>query len=369
MNSSAADIEPKCTIIQKVIVLGDNPALMAGFVNRASGLNTVYHLYAALGVGIGIARTRTTDQNEVVMQLWLIPNSERVRGINEQFRRGYSGAIIVVNNADVMNLSSPLESLKKDTLKSCLIVVVGSQEVADRAQQIALRYFDAIEEYTSRVRIDNIVGEFGNALYDHYKGQEATTMIIRLDEDQCPEYHHMQVHSNIPECTPEGIELIKSISKRMGLVVDEADIIIDHSVGLFRVDFRSGDVRFTPAFCDHCIHDCIRNSNICIVGIDRGWSSEEVDDRALLIVAKIYALAEDNLPQHVKRQIRIALQCRNYSPIKDAFNAPLSESYSGRISLLEEAAQRVSTRRLSVSTFELLKKRLQHIRSREEQYG
>jgi len=374
VNSSTINISPRRTIIQKVIVLGENPALMAGFVNRASGSNIAYHLYASLGVGIGVARTSVQDI-EIIMQLWLIPRDEKVPGINQNFRRGHTGAIIVVDGAHIDRIHHHLSTLGQESLSSSIIAIVGNHEQAIAANSLLAMKYGIEGNLLLDGLIDQAMDELGNNLLNRYNSKETAPLIIRLDHSECPEYHHVPGQAYMPECTQDDIEYIKYIAERIGTTIREDLVAIDTDNGTFNVNLRNGGVTFSPLMCKHCSRRCKRESRICIIGIDKGWASEDIGERALLILAKVWGIASLELPQHVQKQIRFASQCREYIPDYDSTEVTDSLSLLGyhreskKRPLLEEAGERVTSKRMSSSTFEVLKSKLQYIRGSNNQDG
>ena len=131
---------------------------------------------------------------------------------------------------------------------------------------------------------------------------------------------------------------------------------------------RTGALRIEPQICRLCTLNCKRKYNLCIVGTDSGWSSEDLQSRALLTIAKIYALASRTLPQHVERQIRGASVCSKFrlnpeiaiEEMPDNLLMGLNRPESSR-SLLEVAKERVKEGRLSEGGYSMLKKKLHNL--------
>ncbi|MFW9919925.1 MAG: hypothetical protein ACFFED_10015 [Candidatus Thorarchaeota archaeon] len=348
---------------------------MAGFVNRASGSNIAYHLYSSLGVGIGVTRTFVNTDIEIILQLWLIPREEKVPGINQNFRRGYTGAIIVIRGSEIDSMRNHLNSLNESARATSIIAVVGTNEEAIQAREILSEEYGIESSLLLDTFIGQAIGELGEALLYKYNNEETIPLIIRLDETQCPEYHYVPGQAYLPECTPEDIEYIKHMAERIGTTIHDSTTRIELDFGSFEVNLKNGGILYSPVMCKHCLRECKRESRICIIGVDRGWASDEIGDRALLIIAKIWAIASSELPQHVQKQIRFASQCREYVPQYDDMSQFDSISIVGhrrsskKKPLLEEAGERVVSKRMSSSAFEVLKSKLQYIRSSDKQDG
>lgn len=377
MTSSIVDASPRQTLIQKVLVLGDNPARMAGFVNRASGSNIAYHLYASLGVGIGVARTVTNDGTEIIMQLWLIPQDEKVPGINRNFRRGSSGSVIVLQGNRIPTLRKHLLTIPQDCLCSIMVLVIGSDDDARNAANAIEDEFGIQVDYIPQGLISRTIARLGQSLLDKYRGiEQPRVCVVGIDESQCPEYNHVSGHSHMPECTQDDIDMIMSIAYQTGARVSEESATIALEEGEFTVTLRDGAVSFTPTLCSLCKRDCPRHTNICIVGIDRGWSSDEIGERALLIISKIWAISSRQLPLQVQKQIRFASQCRHFTSRDDddlqvvhTLAALGYRSTQKKKPLLQEAEERLEHRMMSSSALDILRNKLNAIKGLHNREG
>ena len=108
-----------------------------------------------------------------------------------------------------------------------------------------------------------------------------------------------------------------------------------------------------------------KKTNICIIAVDSGWSTNDIGQRALLTIAKILALSERKLPNHVEMQILRACKCTQFEINSDMFEElplelsnPQPRSSYIRKTLLEVAAERVNEGRLSENAYNMLKRRL-----------
>ncbi len=364
--SASSNQQFRRTLIQKVVVLGTNPALMAGYINQVSGTTIAYHLYSTLGVGIGVARTQADSGDEVVLQLWLIPNDEKMPGLNKSFAKGHTGAIIVLRGNETEQLAEILSNISEEAHKGILVVVVGSESAAENALNVVSDSISSVPRIDYHVNPREALSHLGNALVTRRKNRIPTPLVVCMAEDECPEYHHVQGFDDIPECSIEEIEYIKEIAMKIGAEVDIESAAINKPEGVFTVNIKTGDVSILPVSCQLCESDCKRNSGICIVESTSGWSSEGMGKRSLLILAKIWGIHSNELPNHVRKQIRYAIQCNRFLPradlkiqeIEEAMEALGYERSQKRKSLLEEASARVSDRRISQTIFDMLKRRL-----------
>ncbi|MCK5239729.1 MAG: hypothetical protein KAR33_09295 [Candidatus Thorarchaeota archaeon] len=377
MRASSDQNEVRHTLIQKVVVLGTNPALMAGYINQVSGSTIAYHLYSSLGVGIGVARTRAMSGHEIVLQLWLIPNEEKVPGINKSFSRGHTGAIIVVRGQDINQLDTIISTISPEAYHSLLVVVVGTQEEAEEALNIISNATCSVPRVDFHVNPREALSNLGDALVSRRMDKIAVPMIVCMDEDECPEYHHVHGRESIPECTMAEIDYIQEIAQKIGAHATPVTAEIKKPEGTFQVNIRTGTVILAPVICQLCVNDCKRDSNICIIKSDSGWSSEGLGERALLVLAKIWGIYSGELPNHVKKQVRYTIQCNHFIPREDldieeietAMEALGYQKSQRRRTLLEEASARVSDQRISKTVYDMLKSRLDHVLSQRAQEG
>jgi len=369
--------EFRSTLIQKVLVLGHNPALMSGYVNQVSGSTIAYHLYASLGMGIGVARTVSTTNHQVVMQLWLIPQEEKIKGLNESFRRGHSGAVIVIAGEQLDDIDEIIDSVDESTYQSLLVVVVGNEEQAKRAAELIAERTNTIPDLELDMDIRHSLIPLGNALATKHNKEQPTPCVIRIPMEECPEYLPEYEGRTIPECTDEEISLIQETARKIGASVRSNSAILDTTDGQYTIDLRNAAVRLIPVTCQFCANECKGNSNICIIELSSGWSSEDFGKRALLLLAKIWGIHTGELPQHVKKQIRYASQCNKFSPDENIDPNTIVQALSSlgyklplkRKTLLEEASVRVSDHRMPETAYNMLKSKLHHVLSKRAQEG
>jgi len=104
-------------------------------------------------------------------------------------------------------------------------------------------------------------------------------------------------------------KLLQSILKSLGLKVNENFVDIFNRHGLFSVDLASGKTYYEPISCSDCNHrnGCNKKKKkfLCIVQKNdfSGWSNTDLSKDDMLVLSKIFAISEDNLPEDVYQQI------------------------------------------------------------------
>jgi len=107
------------------------------------------------------------------------------------------------------------------------------------------------------------------------------------------------------------LDIMKTILAGLGYSVsDNSQVKILNHHGLFIIDLVRGNVNFVPAWCRDCNNSgCFsrikrEKKKLCIISESDGWSNVDLSKENLEVMAKIFAIAEDNLPSSVIRQIK-----------------------------------------------------------------
>jgi len=98
---------------------------------------------------------------------------------------------------------------------------------------------------------------------------------------------------------------------------------------LFSINITNANVTFESLKCIDCINpNCYyyksnsrKKKSLCIISSGPGWSSTGLLNHHLLILSKIFAIAEDLLPIHVLNQMNELTACSNY---RDPSHEPLT---------------------------------------------
>ncbi|MFX0090912.1 MAG: hypothetical protein ACFFBD_04040 [Candidatus Hodarchaeota archaeon] len=109
--------------------------------------------------------------------------------------------------------------------------------------------------------------------------------------------------------------LISNFFDQIDHQIQDNVFIFKNKYGRFEVSLRSGDVHLLPAICPLCQNKCSKRAYICIQTKGQGWTNYEygpIDQRALLIVAKIYAIINEDFNASVISKIHAASQCSHF---------------------------------------------------------
>ena len=360
----------KGRMIFKVLVVGNDLPLQTGFLSRASGDRVSCQLYNTLGLSLGVVSFDYPDNLSVVLQLWSVPFSERMEGLSRNFTRGHSAIILILRPHEIENIPHMFERLALNRETPLMIVVVGSVRDAEAGSFHLDAFLGSQLPVYAVQSIDDITGSVAEGLLTRKSSKSLLPMIVTLDEEVCPLYEPTLPEPASPPNSDDEINEIRTIAIDLGLRVIDDSCAVELTEGVTWVSMKTGAIRLEPGICRYCSHCCKRQSNICIVSTDTGWSTLNLGSRALLTIAKIYALSARMLPSHVKSQIERTTVCTRFDPnpaipienIPDEILSGFKDSDTGK-SLLEAAKERVKEGRLSKDVYSMLKKKLNNLES------
>jgi hypothetical protein len=313
----------------KMALLGPEESCKSAFRNKISTGNLSDHNKAIIGVTIGGLKVETNrisslPQANVYISLWDIDCSTRFSMFRTQYYRG-SEAIIVILDENTLEQAGPYctEILQHNpSISLCMIVLHEGDDAHDIDRDLndpALRQFERVHVHQPREALTWILEKFYHKINDMIKQDSfgilflpRTSLLgtnppaLRYLEYACPIEHfdelnpHRRLNST---CLERFIE-------KLGFPVHSSSTIIANKFGNFTVSLREGNIQFTPRRCLRCKQRCQQNEYICIVASSKGFSSiPEMTQAELLVVAKIMALQDGELPDHVLKQITRLDKC------------------------------------------------------------
>ncbi len=351
-------------LIHKVVILGSDIALQAGFLSRVSDSNLTHHLYRALGVSIGAVRVKHRDL-DIALQLWSLPLVERCEGLTESFLRGHSGGVIILRPGETSSLQELVDMVLPGAREAIIVILVGS--VLD-SEGVLSRIEDVLDRRVELQAIDGAADALriiAERLVEHDEKRKPIPVLC-ISEDNCPPFDGRVGTAALPLNSEEEINFIRRLADSLSVLVRDETAVIPLPEGTAIVDLVTGSVTFLPASCEYCQHSCKRKASLCIVGLDSGWSSDDLGRRALLTCAKIYAFATNSIPDHVRRQIVQVSRCSRFT-FSPSANIPeparqelLRLAHRRSWTLLDAARSRVRDGRLSVTVYDLIRRRLRN---------
>nr|KXH73140.1 MAG: hypothetical protein AM325_08025 [Candidatus Thorarchaeota archaeon SMTZ1-45] len=352
-------------MIFKVLIVGNNLPLQTGFLSRASGDRVSCQMYNSIGLSLGVVRFDFQENASVVLQLWSIPYSQRMERLSQSFTKGHRAIILILRPDEIDDIPTIFNRLSLNRQTPLVIVIVGSVREAEAGSYQLDAFFESQLPVHAAQHIDEVMRFVAEGLISRSSQKNPLPMIVALNENECPIYEPIEHDTMKPPNSEEEVDEIRNIAVELGLRIVGDSCGIELNEGVAWVCMKTGIIQMEPGICRYCSHSCKRQSNICIVGTDSGWSSTEMGSRAILTIAKIYALSAGMLPSHVKKQIQRTTICTRFDPnpaipieeVPEEILLGFKETDSGT-SLLEAAKERVKEGRLSKDVFSMLKKKL-----------
>ncbi|TFG34557.1 hypothetical protein EU527_02770 [Candidatus Thorarchaeota archaeon] len=362
----------KTQMIFKVLVIGRDIALQTGFLCRASNSNVTTQLFNTLGVSFGVARYDGREGINLAIQLWALPYIERLAGLTKNFTRGHRGVVLIIKSNELEYIPELLESFSIDNRTNIVITIIRGGNNADiNLDSLTHIYEHSVISHTETV--EDIIEFIAEKLLMKESSRPEPLVAI-LDETALPIFEPAGICKKESICSDGDVNEIRSNLLDHGLRVIDESCIVELDEGRALVSLRTGSVSFEPTICNFCLNDCKRKNSICIIAVDSGWSSQGIGQKALLTTAKIIALAERSLPNHVELQIQRACTCSrlniNPSIQEEKFSLLLGmhkdEQDHSTKPLLEVATDRLCQGKLSTTAFNMLKSRLDSIKKTME---
>ncbi len=310
-------------------LLGPEENFKSAFRNQISTGNLSDHNKAIIGVTIGGLKVETTrisslPRANVYVSLWDIDCSTRFSMFRTQYYRG-SEAIIVILDENTLEQAGPYcaEILQHNPSISLCMIVLHDGDKADKLAldliDPALRQFERVNVHDPQEALTWILDKFYNKINENLKQDSFGILFLpktSLLGTNPPALHYVEYACPIEhfdELNPHrrlNCSCLEHFIEKLGFPVHGASTIIANKFGNFNVSLREGNIQFTPRRCLRCKQRCQQNEYICIIANSKGFSSNpEMTQAELLVVAKILALQDGELPDHVLKQITRIDKC------------------------------------------------------------
>ncbi len=351
-------------ILLKVIIIGSDYTLQAGFLNMVAGANISYQLYNTLNICIGVMKVKREDTN-ITLQMWSLPLVERFKGLTSSFMKGHHAAIIVLREDELYTLDSIISALPRSSLSKTMLVVVGDDVDISGVFYKVQQNLERLEEMGPRPSVVDTIMALINHLAPENKVEEAGPILTVVPTASCPPLEYPILPSTAQRNSEEEVKEIMSVATEFECEVDrERNVVLfDHQYGSIELSVKTGIVTFFPHVCKLCKNPCRRRVRLCIVTSGTGWTNTSLSNGALFTMAKLYAFARHQIPVEVEAQMYRAAICSKYDQA-DGVDEELvkmvvpTQRRPERVSLLDAALQRVRSGRLSPDALKLLKKKL-----------
>ena len=297
----------------KCVVLGDSCIDTWGFL--------AHHLHGTfnnrykdtIGCDIGVLDIRLPYE-DVTFSVWDVTSKERFRFFRHLFFKGAQCALLFFDLTRSNSMTTTLRSLITEIYSNIgpiPIILIGCN--ADKPDQ---RQIDSYDVEVLRTHMGPTayyeIGLINDVFPTVFReAAEFALAEMGLSEDKRRIAYEWQ---------QKRIENLTEILEQMGYRINEhSEIEILNHHGLFSININySGRTYFTPLICGTCQnHSCEakttpRRAPLCIISDGQGWSNLELLNDDLLILAKIFAITDDDLPDHVLEQMRKVEECPHY---------------------------------------------------------
>nr|MDO8082622.1 hypothetical protein [Candidatus Freyarchaeota archaeon] len=236
----------------------------------------------------------------VKVQIWDVYDSPPFKSMFHHYSKGAYGALVLLTERVEHEAPKYIEEIHKYCGEIPVLVIIVDEK---DPQEIALEYGNSF--------IDNPVKSL-EILAQRIFDREVEPVYLRLSYSVLPPYSQLLNRRRLENLTtiPLNIPIVKEILEAMGFKAKNYEIILKSEKAIYTVDLRNGEVYVEPAQCENCDRDCIKKEKICMVLATSGWSSSpDISQADLLLISKVYAIANNEIPPEVQEKINEILNC------------------------------------------------------------
>ncbi len=306
----------------KVILIGTEEDVKSGLLWAFTGNSDIITDYKqTIGVNFGI-NSVYLNETTVKLQIWDISYATRVKYLRPLYFKGASGCIMVIRNLKEAELY--LEEIKIHCNKPVPVFFIHmcdeplNPQIEDTLNQINIEIVESgIEgiEWLAETMLSHRTTKTQNqaAIYTVSTAEVQETINTLYEEHLRSEMARVE---SIREKRAIQLEFIRETLREMEIPIVNDIVQIFSSEAFFEVNIITGDVEVFPLKCEQCEISCKdkRHGRLCIIRAYQGWSSD-LDQDSLLILSSIYALVTNQIPKHIRNQIRNILRCNKYRRI------------------------------------------------------
>jgi len=312
----------------KCVVLGDACIDTWGFLSQYLHGTFNNRYKDTIGCDIGVLDVQLPYE-DVVFSVWDVTSKERFRFFRHLFYKGAQCALLFFDLTRPNSFNKTLRSLITEIYSNIgpiPLILIGCNVDKPDQRQISPHDIEALRTHMGPTAYYEI--GLTTDVFPTIFREAAEFALVELGltaEKRRVAYEWQQ----------KRLENLTEILEQMGYRINEhSEVEILNHHGLFSVNINySGRVSFTPFICGTCQNQsCEANApphraSLCIISDGQSWSNVELFDDDLLILAKILAIADDALPDHVLAQMRRVEECPHYIEEKyievlDDFNYP-----------------------------------------------
>lgn len=303
----------------KVILIGAEEDVKSGLLWAFNGHSDIISDYKqTIGVNFGI-NSVYLNETTVKLQIWDISYAARVKYLRPLYFKGASGCIMVIR--DLKQAETYLEEIKLHCQKTVPIFFIYVSDEPSRPQANESLAHTDIETVTSGIAgIEWLAETMLSYKKVKYQNRVAIYSISTAEIEETlhnlREEHlrsEMERVESIRKRRAAQLEFLRETLRDMEIPVVDDLVQIFSSEGFFEVNLITGDVKVYSLKCEQCHVSCKekRHGRLCIIKAHDGWAPD-LDPDSLLILSSIYAIMTNQIPKHIKNQIRNILHCNKF---------------------------------------------------------
>ncbi|MFX1295136.1 MAG: hypothetical protein ACFFD2_09835 [Promethearchaeota archaeon] len=303
----------------KVLLVGAEEPIKTGLLWAFTGSNNIISDYKpTIGVNFGISSVYLNECT-IKLQIWDISYDPRVRYLRPLYFKGASGCIMAIRN--LKDAQYLLKELKHNTSKPIPIffILINNEINNSQFNKFVMEYeieivdsgFKGIEWLTEAMLSYQRTKMIKKAAIYTFKNNETQETIQDLYFAQIR--NERERFKKIREKRFKQLVLIKETLNYMDIPVENDTVRFLSSAAFFVINILTGNVDIFPLKCEECKKTCKKHRRLCIIPASEGYS-DTMDKESLLIVSKIYAIINNQLPSNVIDQIKSITYCISYYP-------------------------------------------------------
>ncbi|MEM3526204.1 MAG: hypothetical protein QXV37_02210, partial [Candidatus Jordarchaeaceae archaeon] len=236
----------------------------------------------------------------VKVQIWDVYDSPQFKSMFHHYSKGAYGALILLTEKVEHDAHQYIEEVYKYCGRIPIMIIIVDEKDKD---ELALDYEDTL--------IDNPVKSL-EILVQRIFDEQVEPVYFRLPYSVLPPYSQLSNTRRLDHLAtmPLNVPLVKEILEAMGFKVENDELYLKDEKAIYTVDLRNGEVYVEPVQCENCERDCIKKEKLCMVLATSGWSSSpDLSQADLLLISKVYAIANNEVPIDVREKIDEILYC------------------------------------------------------------
>lgn len=295
----------------KVLVVGPREEVKDRFLLSMGPDSYFLECFKSI-VGVSLQVNVISVRGKMVkVQIWDVYDSPPFKSMFHHYSKGAYGALVLLTERVEREAPKYIEEIYKYCGEIPVLVIIVDEK--DK-EEIALEYGDSFVD--SPIKGLEILTQ---KIFD----RDVEPTYLRLPYSVLPPYSQLLDRRRLENLTiiPLNVPIVKEILEAMGFKAENDEIILKDEKAIYTVDLRNGEVYVEPVQCENCERDCVKKEKLCMVLATSGWSSSpELSQADLLLISKVYAIANKEIPPDVQEKIDEILNCPIKNPKKPKKN-------------------------------------------------